>query len=576
VVIQEVRNTMNFCWARGVAGFGLGMLLLLSDAHAAGVGGAGSTAAGSATAVPATQDVLSQVLQGEFAFQNDDNVLAATKYLEAAQKLSDPGLAKRATEIALLAHEDGLATRSIARWRQLDPGSDDLASSEALLALREGDRLTARRKLLAILATGGEGWKRAIRTLASATDVPTAALVANDLFEQGHWPSSIDAWLAFGELSRRLGDPALTQRIVGSVVSRFPNEPRTWLLESARLQERGDKVAARKALDHALSFGTEDANVRTLAAADYARLGDMKTGAAVLAKGPQDTKSFIARAAYLAQSDDNPALAALYTEVKSQSGTPDAERQLLLGQLAEYLKRNDEALAWYRGVPRGISWPDAQNRIAIVLESGGNLEGALDVLRSQQRDTGTDGNSQPDSFRIEAELLAKHDRKTEALVAYGRGLAFFDGDQDLLYGRAMLLADMDRVKEAEADLRVIVTADPNNADALNALGYTLADRTDRYAEAQVLIEKALRLQPDSPAFLDSLGWVQHHLGRDAEALRNLRRAFSLQKDPEIAAHLGEVLWLGGDKDGARSVWKEGMAVDKDNRALNRVMQTYGP
>ena len=116
----------------------------------------------------------------------------------------------------------------------------------------------------------------------------------------------------------------------------------------------------------------------------------------------------------------------------------------------------------------------------------------------------------------------------------------------------------------------------NNAEALNALGYTLADRTDRYAEAQVLIEKALRLQPDSPAFLDSLGWVQHRLGRDVEALRNLRRAFSLLKDPEIAAHLGEVMWLHGDKDGARAVWKEGLALDKDNRALRRVVQTYRP
>jgi len=525
---------------------------------------------------PPAEAVLSPALQGEFAFQQGDNKLAATRYVEASRLSADPALARRATEIALLAHEDELAARAIARWRQLEPKSDDLATADALLALRKGDRAGARRLLLDQLAAGGEGWKRAIRTLASATDRPVSPLVANDLFEQGRWPPDLDAWLAFGELSRRLGDPVLTQRIVGDVVRRFPREPRSWLLESARLAERGDKPGARQAIDHALSFGPVEAAVRAFAAAAYARLGDPKTAAATIARGAQDDTSFVTRAAYLAQADDKAGLAALYDEVKAKAVAGDAERELLLGQLAEYLKHPDEALAWYRSVPHGIAHGDAQDRIAIVLESRGDVEGALAVLRSQQHDTISDGVRQPDSFRIEAEVLARHGRKAEALVAYGRGLAFFDGDQDLLYGRALLLEEMDRVKEAEADLRVIVTADPNNAEALNALGYTLADRTDRFAEAQVLIEKALRIQPDSPAFLDSLGWVQHHLGRDVEALRNLKRAYALQKDAEIAAHLGEVLWIGGDKDGARAVWKEGLLLDKDNRALHRVMQTFKP
>jgi tetratricopeptide (TPR) repeat protein len=550
-----------------------------AQAFALGLGALLLSAAFSVAATPAVNgaaDVLTPTLQAEFALQAGEDKLAATKFLEAASRSIDPALAQRATEIALLAHEDGLAASAIVRWRQLEPKSADLESADALLAIRKGDRDTARRELLEMLNAGGDGWKRAIRVLASATDAPTSAHVAEDLFVQGHWPVNIDVWLAFGELSRRLGDPALTQRIVGDVVRRFPNEPRAWLLESERLQERGDHAGARQALDHALSFATIDKIARNAAAAAYARLGDPKTAAATLARGVQDTTSYIARAAYLAQADDNAGLAALYTEVQTPDPSPDAERRLLLGQLAEYLKHVDEALSWYRGVPPGPNHNDAQNRVAIVLESRGDLDGALALLREQQRDSVSAGTSQPDSFRIEGELLARHSRKDEALVAYSRGLAFFDGDEDLLYGRALLLEDMDRVAEAEADLREIVAADPENSEALNALGYTLADRTNRYAEAQMLIEKALRLQPDSPAFLDSLGWVQHRLGRDTEALRNLRRAFDLLKDPEIAAHLGEVLWLGGDKDSARAVWKEGLALDKDNRALHRVMQTYKP
>ncbi len=561
---------MSRCWATIC---GLALLLLGMQGHAT------------------TEDALGSTLEGEFLLQAGDGALAAHKYFEAAQKTDDPVLAQRAVEIALLAHRDVLAARALQRWRQLDPKSDDLASAEALLALRKGDRAGASRALLAMLDSHGDGWKRALRVLAAATDSATSVQVANDLLEQGHWPPDIGAWLAYGELAQRLGDPALTRRIVGDVVRRFPNEPRAWLLESAQLREQGSAGAARRAVERALILGGGDALVRTIAAAELAALDDPKAAAAVLAKGPQDDSSYIARAAYLAQADDTAGLARLYAEAGVQQkptqpqptqlqparqAPPTADRRLLLGQLAEYLKHDDEALTWYRSVPSGDAHDRAQNRIAIMLDKRGDLAGALAVVRAQQHIDNADGDAQRDSFQLEAELLGKHDRKAEALASYGRGLAFFDSDPALLYGRALLLEGMDRVSEAESDLRSIVAGDPDNAEALNALGYTLADRTQRYAEAQVLIERALKLQPDSAAFLDSLGWVQHRLGRDAEALRNLRRAFALQKDPEIAAHLGEVLWLGGDKDTARVVWKQGLVLDKNNRALGRVVQTYHP
>lgn len=528
----------------------------------------------------ATEDALSPVLQGEFALQSGDGTLAAQKYLEAALKTDDPVLAQRATQVALQAHANALAERALARWRTLDPKSGDLAAAEALLALRKGDHAAARRDLLAMLGPLGDGWKRTIRVLALATDSATSAQVANDLFEQGHWPQHIGAWLAFGELSTRLGDPALTRRIVSDLVRRFPNEPHVWLLEAERLREQGDPIAARQAVERASTLGAGDTNVRSAVAAELSMLKDRKAAAAALAKGPQDDASYIARAAYLAEADDDDGLARLYAEVSAQQPAPatsmTASRRLLLGQLAEYLKHDEDALTWYRSIPSGVAHDQAQNRIAVVLDTRGDLDGALRILRDLQHDDGADGDAQRDSFQTEADLLAKHQRKDDALASYGRGLAIFDGEPGLMYGRALLLEGMDRVAEAESDLRSIVELQPNNAEALNALGYTLADRTQRYAEAQVLIERALRLQPDSPAILDSLGWVQHRLGRDAEALRNLRRAFALQKDAEIAAHLGEVLWLGGDKDGARVVWKQGLAIDKDNRAIQRVVQAYHP
>ncbi|MBS0461146.1 MAG: tetratricopeptide repeat protein [Proteobacteria bacterium] len=518
---------------------------------------------------------LSALLRGEFLLQSGATGRAAADYLQAAQASTDPALAQRAAGIALLAHDDAMAARALGRWRQLAPQSVDLAQLEALLALREGDRAAASARLRALLGTT-DGWKRVVQTLALATDSPVADAVAGDIYASGRWPTGIEALLALGDGVRRLGDIALASRIVDAAITRYPREPRVWLLAADVFKEAGNVPFARKAIDSALAEAHGDPKIRALAADAYARLGDPRLAAETLAHGAQDDTTYGGRAAWLASADDRAGLAALYAEVKAHTQTPGSDRGLLLGQLAEYLKRPDEALAWYRGVADGAAHDEAQNRIAIVLEGRGDLSGALAVLRAQHGTAVASVDAQADSYRIEAELLAKHGQKKAALAAYDRGLAFFDGEPNLLYGRALLLEDMDRITEAEADLRAIIAADPNNAAALNALGYTLADRTNRYAEAQELIESALRLQPDSPAFLDSLGWVQHRLGRDEPALRNLRRAFSLLKDPEIAAHLGEVLWLRGDKNDARAVWKQGLALDKDNRAMQRVVNTYHP
>jgi tetratricopeptide (TPR) repeat protein len=253
---------------------------------------------------------------------------------------------------------------------------------------------------------------------------------------------------------------------------------------------------------------------------------------------------------------------------------------LLLGQLAEFLKRDDEALAWYRSVPRGDgtgkTGDEAVSRSAVVLDRQGKTAEAMALLHTLQQDQNADADALRSSYQLEAQLLAGHKQYDAALLVYAHGLGVFDADPELLYGRALLLESMDRIADSEADLRGILEIDPDNAEALNALGYTLADRTKRYAEAKGLIERALILQPDTPAFLDSLGWVQHRLGHDAEAVRNLRRAFALQKDAEIAAHLGEVLWLQGDKENARRIWQQGQVLDKDNPALQRVIDTYKP
>ena len=159
--------------------------------------------------------------------------------------------------------------------------------------------------------------------------------------------------------------------------------------------------------------------------------------------------------------------------------------------------------------------------------------------------------------------------------AYSRGLAAFPDDLDILYARGLSWERRDDIARAEADLRRILVIEPESVATLNALGYTLADRTDRYQEALELINRARAAEPDNAAIIDSYGWVLYRLGRTEEALGELRRAYALQKDAEIGAHLGEVLWVLGKRDEARKYFEQAREIDPDNRALQRALEKTG-
>lgn len=158
---------------------------------------------------------------------------------------------------------------------------------------------------------------------------------------------------------------------------------------------------------------------------------------------------------------------------------------------------------------------------------------------------------------------------------YDTALDEYPGNSDLLYARAMLAEKLDMIEVLERDLREILSREPNNADALNALGYTLADRTNRYEEALELIKQAYELRPDDHYIVDSMGWIMYRLGRYEEALKFLRRAMELNNDPEVAAHLGEVLWVMGDKAAARKIWNTALESTPDDERLLDVIKRFG-
>ncbi|NLW97474.1 tetratricopeptide repeat protein [Luteimonas wenzhouensis] len=528
---------------------------------------------------PLREDVLGATMAGEFALQAGRLDEAAAWYLDAARAAGDgdPGLAERATRIALLGKDDRTAAAALALWRARAPESLAMRAAEATLALRNGRSRRALRHLRGLMAEPDPaGWRHALAVIATGPRDPAAsARIMRALFDEDAVPDTLHAWLAFGDLAQRLDQEQLTRLVIARIVERFPGEPRVALLRASQLREAGDLDGARAALAEAGDAVAILPELRLALAAEYDALGDPATAERLLAKGPQDRHVQAVRASLLAKAEDREALAALYEELRRGAANPEPGYRLLLGQVAEFLDLHAEALEWYESVAGGEARLQARLQATRVLHELDRRDEAYAALHRMQADGSISDEARRAAYLVEGELRAR-DRDLEAENdAYARALADWPDEPSLLYARALMWERYDDIERAEADLRKILLADPENVAALNALGYTLADRTDRYVEALELIDRARVAEPGNAAIIDSYGWVLYRLGRHEEALVELRRAYTLQKDAEIAAHIAEVLWVMGRRDEARRYFDDARRLDPENRALRRALEKLG-
>ena len=551
-------------------------VLLLSLLTANAPAAPAAAPAGKEKAAPTAP--LTPVMAGEFALQAGKLGDAARWYLEAAEAGSDDaGLAERATRIAMLADDDPRAARALALWQARAPRSLAMRSSAAALDMRQNDVKAARGELAALLKDPDpRGWKFAIAALiGGGRDPAVPAQVLGGLVDDDAIPNRLEVWQELGRLAMRMDRPELARRMVDEVVKRFPDEPRVALLNASQLNQAGKTEQAVALLRGVEPKSRQDPELRNALAIAYDAMGDTRSAARVLAVGPQDVQTYGMRASLLAKQKDEAALLALYTELSRQAAKPDPAQRLLLGKIAEFLKRPAEAVDWYHSVPGGEELDEARLRAANAQYEAGRADKAFAEVHAIQSDAGVDDEARRDAYLLEAELRQRGNDLPGELDALARGLAAYPDESALLYARALAWERRDDVARAEADLRKILVTEPENVAALNALGYTLADRTQRYQEALELIDRARVAEPDNAAIVDSYGWVLYRLGRNEEALVQLRRAWTLARDPEIAAHVGEVLWVLGRKDEARRFFDEARKLDPENRALQRVIETFG-
>ena len=523
-----------------------------------------------------TRELMFQVLAGQIAAQRGQHPAAFRHFQEAARQARDPALAEKAARAAPAGGDEEAIGQGIALWLELAPDSLAAHQLAAFVRLQREDLEGAMyhlRRLVNLTSEEGESGFVQLARLVHKLRPPGQRMEVMELLTQGE-PENADAWFARALVAAgtERNDEAVEAARRATELRPEWTEPRLFLVQL--LKDLGRQAEARAALERFVAEQPRDQGLRTLYAQFLVDDKELERArevfAALLVESPREPDILFALGILSLQLEDLAAGRDYFTRLRESEERRD-DAAYYLGRVEELDGKPEAASRWYDKV-RGIHALDARIRLTRLEAQGGDVTKARERLR-QLRDQNR--KQAVLLYLVEAELLTEMGLNPEAMKVYDAALAAHPDDRELLYARGLHGAAMQRLEVVERDLRRLLELEPEHADALNALGYSLADMTDRYAEALDLIQRALALKPDEGAILDSMGWVQYRLGNPQLALDYLRRASAkLPDDPEVAAHLGEVLWALDQREEARRVWEKARAAAPEHAYLLRVIDRH--
>ncbi|WAC43369.1 tetratricopeptide repeat protein [Pseudomonas sp. SL4(2022)] len=518
-----------------------------------------------------SQEALLALLTAELAGQRNRFDIALENYLQQAKATQDAGVAERGFRIAEYLGAEQPALETSLLWAKTAPENIDAQRAAAVQLARAGRYDESMTFMEQVLQRQGDTHFDFLALSAAETDPDTrAGLLQSFNRLQAKYPDN--SQLQFGKalLLQQDGRPQEALELLEEQPSK--NRPIASILLHARLLQSLDRNEdALPLLEKGLEQYPNDKRLRLTYARQLVaqdRLNDAKGEfASLLQQYPNDDdlRFSLALVCLEAESWEE---AIVYLEELVERGSHSDAAHYNLARAYEELDDIPSALIEYALVGPGNDYLPAQARQSELLFKQQRGDEAAERL-SRARE------SQPDYaiqlHLIEAEAWSKQRNSERAWQVIEQALEQFPEDLNLLYTRAMLAEKRGDLTLLEEDLRFILEREPDNAMALNALGYTLADRTTRYAEAKQLIEQAHQLNPGDPAILDSLGWVNYRLGNLDEAERLLRKAMQEFPDHEVAAHLGEVLWAQGKQKEARKLWREALRQQPDSDILRSTL-----
>ena len=525
-----------------------------------------------------TSDLLYQFLLTDIASQRGESTLAVQGSVDLAKKTRDPRLAMRAAHMAIQAGDMDNAIEALKIWRETDPASVMPMRLLATALLRFGKIEESRAEFINVLkydeAHAGKTFIQIYQMLASYPDKDAALKLMQDL--TALYPKVAEAHWSVAELAHARDDDMQALKEAGLAHELRPEWDAAVSLQ-AELLQKSDPQQGLDVLSNYLSRYPKARDIRL----QYAR-------ALLEQKKYKESRDQFQRLSD--EAPDNPDMAFAIALISLQMNDLQlAEKQLMeslekgkkdqdtvqyyLGQLNEAKKNDEEAIAHYREVKDGEYEFPARVRTAYLISKQGKLAEARDLLHQIQP---ANNQQRAQLALIESQLLREADRNEEAYQLLQQALDKQPNNPDLLYGAGMMADKVGKTDEFEKLMRKLIQIKPDHAQAYNALGYGLLERNERIPEAMELVQKAFQLAPDDTAIMDSVGWGYYRTGKLDDSVKMLRRAYAGNPDPEIAAHLGEVLWVKGDKTEAKKIWQDSLKTNPGSAPLQAVIRKFDP
>lgn len=517
-------------------------------------------------------ETLYSLLTAELAGSRAQYDLALSNYTQQARETRDPQIAERATLIARYMNNNDIALEMARIWADASPHNPEALVNTSMAYLQAGQLREAFNYSVRLLEENGEPLFQNIAVAAASRDDDERARLLSDFANQlqAH-PQNEQLMVGTGLLLQQQGRHEEALAIAQQALKVHPRSIPAAALEANLLHQLKRDQEAISKMAHLLEQNPENTSLRQ----QYARIlthHDLELAQhqfkILVKQRPGDGDLLLSLGIIAMERKD------LETSREAFEELLDRDQHLstahyYLGRMAEARRDSAEAIIHYLQVDSGNDFLSATlSLLDIFVQQKDFLSAQQHMNRVRLRF--------PDQsealYVLHGQALVKHNHVDEGEKILNEGIATFPGSTRLLLARAMLNNQRNRLAATERDLRQVLKLDANNVAALNSLGYILADQTQRYGEARDLLERALSLRPDDPAIMDSMGWLLFKLGQYPEALGHLRSAFAAGPNPEIAAHLGEILWVVGDKTEARRVWQEGIKASPADPTIQQTLQ----
>ena len=523
-----------------------------------------------------SRENLLSLLTAELAAKRQRYDLVLDNYLRTARATRDEAVVTRAFSAAqFLKNEQAFAEMALL-WADIAPDNVEVqqqAAFELIRARRLPEALTRMERVLEL--EGPTSFDRVAVHAKVLNEEERSQLL--DLYRQilDRHPENGELRYGYAVLQELNNQPELALLTARELLEESPENPAVITLNARLLKVTKGPAAAIAFLKAREKLLLEDIQLGNFYARALIDAEDMKSAQIVygkLADRFPDATHLRLSLALVALENKDVRTAKKTLEALLREGHHTNEAHFYLARIAEQENDIETAIAEYRQVERGGNYFNALARAAFLMTQAGR-DPETSLLFEQAR--GLSPSQAEQIWELEINLRIELGQIDSALTLADKALGEHPGSHSLLYARAMLHERRDDLAAMESDLRAIIDEDPDNAVALNALGYTLADRTSRLDEARQLIGRAYELDPDNPAIMDSLGWVLFRSNKAAEALTYLEKAYARFPDPEVGAHLGEVLWTMGNQQEALRIFRENHARDPQHRILTKTLERLG-